>query len=113
MVMAGRSPVGGRPFQGWPQSVSIDPGVLVGKEMPVRSISLCGPTEVMLQALTEPLWAFDWRLRPRLARGRGNQNDLALALMGTFVVMMRHLVALSIDVQSKTREPSGQTGRDP
>jgi hypothetical protein len=69
--------------------------------------------EVMLQALTEPLWALDWRLRTRLLVGRRNQNDLALALPGTVVVMMRHLVALSLDVQSKMREPSGQTGRDP
>ena len=102
-----------RPFQGWSQSVSIDPWVLVGKEVPVRSNSLCDPTEVMLQRLTEPLWALDWRLKTRLLVGRGNQHDLALALTGTVVVMMRHLVALSLDVQSKMREPSGQTGRDP
>jgi hypothetical protein len=102
---------GGRPFQGWPQSVSIDPWVLVGKEVPVRSNSLCDPTEVMLQALTEPLWGLAWRLRIRLLLGRGKQNDLVLT--GTVVVRMRHIVALSIDVQSKLREPSGQNGRDP
>jgi hypothetical protein len=51
----------------------------------------------MLQALTEPLWALDWRLRTRLLVGRRNQNDLALALTGTVVVMMRYLVALSRD----------------
>jgi hypothetical protein len=98
----------GRPFQGRPQSVLVGSWVLVGRGVPIRLNASCDPTGVMLQAPTEPLWALERHLSPRLARGRGTQN--ALALTGTLVVRRSQIVALSLDVQSKTREPSGRHG---